>query len=333
VNTAESEDRPIRIERIGSFIPETTASVQELSGPLGLGTNHVLLFTRYLGLKQIAVAGDLELGDMLAAAGEDALGESDRDAVRFLIHTHTMQHVAPPSRHTLETVRTKLGLKNATVFGMSHVNCVAGLYALDIARYLLHTAHPEDKVLILMGDKILSPRLRVIPETTILGEAAAGCLVGRDPRGDRVLGRAVNVVGRFYQCLGGCAELLAEYKKVYTEELGRVMLEAVKDAGCTPGQIAAVLPHNVNRLSWKRVCGSLGIPPERIYLENIPKFGHCYGADPFINLKTARQSGRIVAGDRVLLTSAGLGAAFAASVVRLGPGTAADRGGRTEAAR
>lgn len=310
-----------RLERVAAFVPNTTVSVPELSEPLGLDRTQVRFFTRLLGLDRIAVAGDLDLADMLVEAGERALGDTDRDAVRFVVHGHTTQHVASPSRAMLDGVRRRLGLRDASVFGMSHVNCVVGLHGLRVARHLLHGVDHRHKVLVLTGDKILIPRVRLIPDTTILGDAAGACLVGHDPAGDRPLGHALNVLGRFYQCVECPPHLWADYKQAYVEGLAMAMLEAIKDARCDPGEITAVLPHNVNRLTWKRVCGNLGIPPDRIYLDNIPKYGHCYGSDPFINLSSARAAGRIGAGDIVLLTAAGLGAAFAATVVEIGEGT------------
>jgi 3-oxoacyl-[acyl-carrier-protein] synthase-3 len=195
-----------------------------------------------------------------------------------------------------------------------------GLHVLQIARYLLHGAPPRHKALIVTGDKILSHRLRLIPDTTLLGEAAAGCVVGTDPRGDRVVGRALTVHGRFYQCLDCPEQLRAEYKQRYVELLGQAMAAAIEDAGCDPAGIAAVLPHNVNRLSWKKICAALGIPADRVFLDNVPKLGHCYASDPFINLAAARGGGRVAAGDLVLMVGAGMGAAFAAAVVQLGEG-------------
>lgn len=310
----------VYLERVGTFLPQDSVSVRELSGPLGLTEGQVLLFSRILGLNRIAVAPDLDLADLLTAAGEDALGDTDRDEVRYLLHAHTMQHTGPPSRHLLENVRLKLGLRNASVVSLSHLNCVMGLHALQIARYLLHGAPPQHKALIVTGDKILSHRLRLIPDTTLLGEAAAGAVVGTDPRGDRVIGRALTVHGRFYQCLDCPEPLRAEYKQLYVELLGQAMAAAIEDAGCDPASIAAVLPHNVNRLSWKKICAALGVPADRVYLDNVPRLGHCYTSDPFINLAAARGGGRVAAGDLVLMVGAGMGAAFAATVMQLGEG-------------
>lgn len=306
------------LERVAAFVPETTMSVQELAGPLNLGRSQQRLFTRFLGLDRIAVAGDLELADLLTEAGERALGDTDRDDVTHLVHTHTMQHVAVGRPHLLEEVRQRLRLRNASTFGMSHINCVVGLYGLHLARCLLIGAPAEHKVLLLCGDQVITHDSRLIPDITIQGDAAAACLIGHDPRGARVRGRALRVLGSFYQGIDCPDELQNEYKKIYVDELSAVMKEAVADAGCAPTDISLVLPHNVNRISWNRISRDVGIPSDRVYLENLPKTGHCYSADPFINLASARCDGRLATGDLVLLATAGLGAAFAATVIEIG---------------
>jgi 3-oxoacyl-[acyl-carrier-protein] synthase-3 len=51
----------------------------------------------------------------------------------------------------------------------------------------------------------------------------------------------------------------------------------------------------------------LGLAPGRVYLQNVPRLGHCFGADPFINARDAIAEGRIGEGARVLLVSVGMG--------------------------
>jgi 3-oxoacyl-[acyl-carrier-protein] synthase III len=306
------------LERLGAFVPDTTVSVEHLGGLVGLTASQIHFYTRFLGLDQIATAPGVDLADMLSAAGGQALHGVDRGDVRFLLHAHTGQHAAPPSWHLLEQVRSSLGLRNASALGVSHQNCVIGLYAFQLARYLLYDAQPQEKALIVIGEKVLGPSSYLIPDTTVMGEAAAAYLVGRSPGGDRIIGQATRILGRFYQGLGGSDDLKAEYKTVYLDTLTQVMRQALARSAVEASDLVAVLPHNVNRMSWKRVARELGVPADRIYLDNVAKLGHCYGADPIINLVTARAAGRVGPGDLVLLASAGLGASFGAAVVRLG---------------
>jgi len=311
------------LERLGAFVPETTVSVQDLGERVGLTASQIHFYSRFLGLDRIVTAPDISLADMLTAAGGQALQGVDRGDVRFLIHAHTGQHAAPPTWNLLEQVRSSLGLRNASALGVSHQNCVIGLYAFQVARYLLHNASPREKALIVIGEKVLGPSSYLIPDTTIMGEAAAAYLVGRSPEGDQIIGQSTRILGRFYQGLGGSDDLKAEYKTIYLDTLTKVMRQALTDSRVATADLAAVLPHNVNRMSWKRVASELGVPADRIYLDNVAKLGHCYGADPIINLATARAAGRVGPGDLVLLASAGLGASFGAAVVRLGDPVAA----------
>jgi 3-oxoacyl-[acyl-carrier-protein] synthase-3 len=307
---------------VAAFVPDSTVPVRKLGESLGLSPGDLRMFTRFLGLDQIAVADGLELADMLTAAGDAALRDIDRDWVSHLIHAHTAQHATVTRPHLLEEVRQRLGLRHASAFSMSHLNCVAGLHALRVARALLAGAPREEKVLILIGDKVLADQARLIPDTTIQGDAAAACLVGQDPGGDRILGGALHVHGRFYQCLDCPEELLREYRQLYAGSLIKAMQAAMKNANTDPADISMVLPHNVNTWSWNQISKTAGFPGWPVYLENVPKLGHCGSCDPFINLAAARDSGQVTSGDRVVLAAAGLGAAFAATVVEMGEGSA-----------
>ena len=115
-------------------------------------------------------------------------------------------------------------------------------------------------------------------------------------------------------------ELQGRYHESYVPALASVMRDAVQDAGLAIEDVSLVLPHNVNRFSWSETARLLGIPLARIYLDNIPRMGHCFAADPFVNLATARAEGATKPGDTVLLASAGQGGTFAAAVVRIGTG-------------
>jgi 3-oxoacyl-[acyl-carrier-protein] synthase-3 len=104
------------------------------------------------------------------------------------------------------------------------------------------------------------------------------------------------------------------------QSLTDAMRAAVEDSGCDPAEIALVVPHNVNRLSWPGISRQLGIPKGRTFLDNVRRYAHCYSADPFINLAEVLRTGRVRPGEVVLLVSAGVGAAFACTVVRIGEG-------------
>jgi len=75
------------------------------------------------------------------------------------------------------------------------------------------------------------------------------------------------------------------------------------------------LPHNVNTVSWIRLSRALGLPVDRVLLDNVPISGHGFCADAFINYVTAVNLGRLRPGDRYLIAAVGSGATFSAMVV------------------
>ncbi|MGV9560169.1 3-oxoacyl-[acyl-carrier-protein] synthase III C-terminal domain-containing protein [Streptomyces sp. NPDC003401] len=303
-----------------SFIPEHTAAITELREPLEISRSEVKLLTRFLGLDRIVVAAGLSTLDMLLAIGQEALTETDRSRVRFLIHAHTVQHVAPPSLRWMDVLRTRLNVDGATSFGVSHQGCAVGLSVLKVAESLLTGEPAGSTALVLVGEKALSSVTQHLPATSVLGDATAGVVVSLDGPGDAVLSTAHRTLGEFHQAMKMPEEAQRRYRRAYTPELAAVMLDAVRRADLELDDIDLVLPHNVNRYSWSTTARKLGLPLGRIYLENVSKTGHCFGADPFMNLLTARAEGAVRPGMHVLLVSAGQGGTFAAAVARTSTG-------------
>lgn len=306
------------VRRVAPFVPRSRMTVAELQAPLELTDAQVQLYERFLGMRRIAVAPEHSVLDMLTATGESALAGADRAGVRYLIHAHTMQHAVPDSAVLLARLRGGLGLEHARSFALSHQNCAAGLYTLRIAASLLRAERPSDTALLLGGEKILSPLVQRNAGLTLLGEAAAGWLVGGEGPGHEVLSVAYRVLRGFHDVFGMTDETRRRYERAYIPTIAEVAREAAEAAGTSPEKLALILPHNVNRLFLQQFGRSLDVPVERVFTDNVSELGHCFCADPFINLSSALTAGLLRTGDLALLVSAGLGATFSAAVIRVG---------------
>ncbi|MEU5093666.1 3-oxoacyl-[acyl-carrier-protein] synthase III C-terminal domain-containing protein [Streptomyces sp. NPDC020996] len=307
----------LRLQRVAPFVPGTTVAIGDLRDRLGLTRAEVRLFTGFLGLDRVPMAEGMTGLDMLLRAGEAVLDGADRDRVRHLVHPHTLLHIAPPAHRWMITLREKLRLPAASAFELSHQNCTSGLFGLRLLEALLRTDPPGAQGLLLIADKITSPLAQKIAGTTILGEAAAAVLAGLDGPGDEVIGQAHRTLGEYHASLDMPADLRRHYSQLYLPTMLEVLQEAVADAGLTLGEVDRILPHNVNRHSWVKAAQQLGLPTERFYLENVPRTGHCFGADPFVNLVSARAESAVRPGDAVALLSAGSSGTFSAVLLRL----------------
>jgi 3-oxoacyl-[acyl-carrier-protein] synthase-3 len=302
---------------VATWVPERAVRVEELGEHLELGPLQLKVLTRVHGLREVRVGPERTVVDALRRVGAAAVAAAgDPSRVSYVLHAHTLQDVAPSTINVVREVCTALGLRRALSCSVTQQNCASGLLALDLAAKLLADDGDDDAVaLVLMGEKPFTPLAQLIPSTTIMGEAAAACLVS--PRGerDRILAYASRTLGQYSSGLDLDADSLRSFELEYVETLAGLIQEAVARAGLTLDELALVLPHNVNRSSWVRLAKWLELPLDRLFLANVPRLGHCYCADPFLNYAAARGQGRLRPGDHYLMAAVGLGATFSAVVL------------------
>ncbi len=300
---------------VAAYLPERAVPIASLREQLGLSVAEVKVFQRYYGLDLVRRDdGGTLLDLMLAAAGR--LGElSGRERrIRYVLHARTHPVVAPYPVNPLAEACRRLGLQHAVAFAVTQHACASGLLAIDLAgRLLAATGDPDALALVLTGEKTFTRGAQVIPRQTVMSEGAAACLVRYGGTRDRVLAYATAMYGQYDRLQPGSA-LATEFQERYPHLLAEVMLAAIADAGMVLDDLRLILPHNVNAVSWERISRIIGLPVERVLLDNVPVTGHCFCADGFINYRTAVGTGRLSPGDRYLMAAVGLGATFSAMV-------------------
>jgi len=239
-----------------------------------------------------------------------------------VLYARAMPVVAPYPVNPLHEVCSALGLGHALALTVTQQSCASGLLAIDMAGRLLAgdpdaADGPNDQAgplaLVLAGEKAFTHDAQVFADTTFFGEGASACLVSAFGVRDRLLAYASSVRGDFDSATG---ENDARLQREYRPLLAEVMLRALAEADLTLDDIRIILPHNVNMVTWQRMCTLLKFPHERVLLDNIPDTGHVFCADLFVNYQTACERGLLQPGDRYLAAAvgAGGGATFAAMV-------------------
>lgn len=309
---------------VGAHVPTTRVPIRDLADELGLDHLELGVFERFFGLREVCTAPGEDLADLLVAAARAVPGLAGNEhRVRYVLGARTIATVAPVGVNPLHDAATRLGLDHAVVWTLTQHACASALLAVDVAgRLLASDGDPDALALVLTGEKAFSPGSRLIEGTTIMGEGTAAVLVGADGSarraGSPVLSYATRTLGEYHQ-VPLPEELAGPFGVAYTEVLAEVVLEAVERAGLVLDDLALVLPHNVNRVSWRRLCSRLGLPIARVRLDDVPVTGHCFGADSFIGYAAALAEGRLRPGDPFLMVAVGLGATFSAMVLRYAP--------------
>jgi 3-oxoacyl-[acyl-carrier-protein] synthase III len=303
------------LDAVAVYVPAARAPVESFAGPLGLTDIQVRLFRRFHGLSEVSVDPDRTLPELLlaAAAGLTELrGQEHR--VRYVLYGRAMPVVAPYPHNPLHDVCRALGLGHAVAFTVTQQSCASGLLAIELAGRLLAGDGPDGALaLVLTGEKAFTRDAQLLPGASLFGEGAAACLVSAAGPRDRLLAYACHQRGEFDAEAGESAE---RFQREYRPSLAEVIHRALDEAGVTLDDIRVILPHNVNLVTWQRLCLLLKFPLERVVLDNVPANGHVFCTDAFLNYRTARERGLLREGDRYLVAAvgAGDGATFSAMV-------------------
>lgn len=297
---------------VAAFRPRSVP-IEDLAERLALPPLEVRIMRRMYGLDRICWDPELSWAEQLlgAASGLSAL---DPSRIRYVFAARTINNAVPVSERPLHDVCAKLGVDNALAFTLTQHACASGLLGVDLAGKLLaDDGDPDALALVFTGEKAFTRGTQLLPGVTIMGEAAAACLVSASGERDKLLGYATLIAGEYYDQVD---DPDGDFARRYPEMLGDVLDEAVARAGLSWPEIALVLPHNVNRVSWVQIGKRLGVPLDRLYLDEVSKTGHCFAADSFVNQVSARAAGRLREGDAYVMAAAGLGSVCSAMVFR-----------------
>jgi len=302
------------LESVATYLPDQRVTLDEMAAQLDLSPMQVRMFKRYHGLAEVRTDRDGSLLDLLhgAAAGLPELRGHEHQ-VKYVLYARTLPAVAPYPTNPLHDLCRLLGLEHAVAFTVTHHACASGLLAIHLAgRLLAAEPSPDARALVLAGEKRFT-RDAQVNASVVFGEGAAACLVRAGGGRDRLLAYASSVnTGLDLDR----PEVAVRVEQEYPDWLGSVITTAVARAGLHLDDIGLVLPHNVNVASWQRVCRRINYPIGRVLLDNVPRTGHAFCADAFVNYGTARERGLLRPGGRYLIAAAGAarGATFAAMV-------------------
>jgi 3-oxoacyl-[acyl-carrier-protein] synthase III len=303
------------IEAVATYLPERRIPVGDLAGMLDLTPRQVTIFERFYRLTEVRWDTEASLLDLLLAATDrltELRGREDR--VRYVLHARAFPVVVPFPHNPLHELCRRRGLGHAQAFTVTQQSCASGLLAIDLAgRLLAATGEPDALALVLAGEKAFTLDSRLLPDTTIFSEGASACLVRHGGSRDRLLAYATQPRGDFD---GEQSEVAVRFQHEYQACMVAVIEAALDHAGLTLDQIGVILPHNVNLVTWRRLAKRLGVPAERVLLDNMLTAGHVFCVDAFLNYQTARERGRLRPGEKYLIAAAGagLGATFSAMV-------------------
>ncbi len=292
--------------------------------------------TARTGIKRRRIAADDQSTvDLAAAAAQAAIDDADlqaSDIDEIIVATDTPEAYCPDSAAFLQE---RLGARQVPAFDLGGSGCAGFVLALDVARA---RALQQDRRILVVGVEVLS---RLVSwkdrETCVLfGDAAGAVVLGRGPDAVEIVAASAGTDGSQAEILwletGGTRapfnreraeaglhrNLVMNGREVFRQavhHMSKVSADVLEQAGVSIDQVALVVPHQANLRIINAVGKALRVDPARVFT-NVQEYGNTGSASVPLALWEARETGRIAAGDLVLLTAFGAGFHWSAVLLR-----------------
>lgn len=300
------------LEKIEFYVPDQKIPVSQMGSRTQLPQDILKVFEKLYGLKDIAVCENMSLMDFVSIPVDKLLsGIKNKHCIKYVIHAHTAEPILPFGHSIPRGIKQKFGLHEAIAFSTSTQKCVS---ALSVLQVLTNILEEDTGALILTGEIAFTPELRVVPRSSITSDAAVAVLISGSGERHRLLSVETVLLPGYSEGIYLSSDMIQKFDDCFVETMRSVLLTAIQKAGLTLEDIRLILPHNVNYPTWYKVARTLSVPIEKIYLEAIPRFGHCFNSDGFLNLVFAEKEQRIHRGDYYLMAGCGIGFFFSCAV-------------------
>ena len=232
----------------------------------------------------------------LAAAGVDPAG------VDAVVLCCTRFPGGPDTHGTfVAEIMTGLDLPNAAFTGVTLNRCTNLLAGIDLATALVG-ARRHRTVLVITTDAVGDEGERQ-EQFALFSDGAASCLVAAEAHGDP----AYEIRG----CASAQANADLDWSHEISSDLSRLVNdELAKATGVGRAELAAVLPANLFLPLLAMKERQAGFAAAQIDTGNVARFGHCFAADPLINLADRAQRGEVADGAALLLAVSVPGARY-----------------------
>lgn len=318
----------------GSCVPARVMTNADIAGPLCTSDEWIRVRT---GIRERRFANSVETAATLGAnAARNALtaaGVSTSDLDLIVCGTVTPDLMCPS---TACLIQAYLGIRSIPAFDVSAA-CSGFLYALGTANAFVKTGGA--KTALVIGAEVLSRALDFTDRNTciLFGDGAGAAVISRSETKS-----SIHTVRLFSD--GSRQELIQVPSRVtpnpppgpvalpqlrYVRMNGREvfkfavlkMVEIIQQArlDCTEqglGDIALLVPHQVNQRIIDSAVESTGFPMDRVMV-NLSRYGNTSAASVPIALDEAIREGKCKPGDTVLLAAFGGGLTWSSALITI----------------
>jgi 3-oxoacyl-[acyl-carrier-protein] synthase-3 len=322
---------------IGAYIPQKVLTNEDLAKMVDTSDEWI---TKRTGIKERHIAAENETtSDMGVGAAKIALERSgiDKSEIDLVVcATISPDYLCMPSTATIIT--DKLGLGNVMAFDISAA-CTGFIYALTVAKAFVESGMKKN--VLIVGAERLSKITDYSDRTTciLFGDGAGAAIISvTEDKSEAIIDVHTGSDGSYAELLmtpnGGSGSihdnLTAESAGAYMQMKGnetfkvavRTLTNDVKEIletnNISSDSIKHFVPHQANYRIIKAVGDALEMREDQVVL-TVEKYGNTSGASIPMAINDIYESGRLQAGDMMLLDAFGGGLTWGSALVPFSP--------------
>ena len=200
-------------------------------------------------------------------------------------------------------------MSNAFIMNISGSHCSNIELAMMAGKGILADNPDLHNVLIISVQKILDHNKRIIGKTALLGDGAGLLVLSRDMSNIKVKDISIINNGYFYDPTRNENNFLLQYKWAHKS------LDSIFNRNnIKPDEIKKVIVQNINPYADETYLQKYDILQDRIFEENIGRYGHLTCIDFIVNMKDCYEKKELAEGSLVISYSMGWAGSFATSL-------------------
>ena len=331
----------VGIRSIGCYVPQGIRDSAWIGAASGIPEP---VIREKVGIRQVHKAGPEEtVSSMGAEAARRCLGDFDPRDLDLVVYCGS-EYKDYYLFNCAARVQYEIGAVNAAVFEI-HNLCSAGVWSLKVLKSMM-LQDPELKHVLLVSSSkegdLINYRDSDSRFMFNFGDGAAAALLERDLDENVILESAMIADGQFAADVSvpgiGCRNFEGFRNMPWEDHFLRVLDVANMKERLDPitlGNFVSVIAKAADRSGFGRahidylapifmkksillhLLDQFGLAEENTFV--LEEYGHCQSADCFISLLEGARCGKLKAGDRAVLVSAGTGYTWAATGVQWGP--------------
>ncbi|MFI6151942.1 3-oxoacyl-ACP synthase [Kitasatospora sp. NPDC051170] len=199
----------------------------------------------------------------------------------------------------VERILTGTGLERAAFLGITLNRCTNLLVALDTANALV-AAGRHRRILVVTTDRIEDEKERM-ESFALFSDGAASCLVSAPTTAEATAGSGLGAHYRIRSTASAQEAAALDWSHEISADLAREANgRLLAPLGLEADQVDGLLHANLFLPLVTMKERQAGFTARQLYTANITRFGHCFAADPLINLADQERAGQLRDGGHYL---------------------------------